>query len=207
MGAAEVDHPCQIYLAVPGDADPLALEKLLKGDRVSALLLYGVAGPPEAIADEVVALAHAHRIPVLITDAPELVHSAGADGVHIPANEERYAACRRMLGPDAMIGAGCGTSRHDALVLGELGADYVAFGPAPGQSETQDVTELVSWWQEVCEPPVVGWHSGGWDAAAALIDAGADFIGVSALIWEAEGPVAALDRLSSMIAERQRGTT
>lgn len=207
MGDGEADHICQIYLAVPGDADLRTLEVLLNGDRVSALMLYGVAGPPEAIARKVVAIAHARGLPVLIGDAPELALSAGADGVHIPANEERYAACREMIGPDAMIGAGCGTSRHDALVLGELGADYVAFGPEPGESGIQDVSELVSWWQEVCEPPVVGWHSGGWDAAAALIEAGADFIGVSALIWEAEDPIAALARLGNMIAERQQGST
>ena len=206
MGDGEADHVCQIYLAAPGDADLRTLEALLNGDRVSALLLYGVAGPPEAVAHEVVAIAHARGLPVLMGDAPELAHLASADGVHIPANEERYAACRKMLGSDAMIGGGCGTSRHDALVLAELGADYVAFGPEPGQSDTQDVTELVSWWQEVCEPPVVGWNSGGWDEAAALIEAGADFIGVSKLIWDDDDPAAALDRLSSMIAERQRGS-
>lgn len=207
MSEAAARPPCQIYLAVPGDADPFVLEKLLTDGKVSVLLLHDMAGPAEAIAREVVALAHAHRMPVLIADAPELVHAASADGVHIPANEERYAFCRKTLGADAMIGAGCGTSRHDALVLGELGADYVAFGSEPGQSGTQDVSELVSWWQEVCEPPVVGWHSGGWDEAATLINAGADFIGVSALIWHDDDPVAALDKLSSMIAERQRGNT
>ncbi len=206
MPGGEADQVCQIYLAVPGDADLRTLEVLLNGGRVSALLLYGVAGPPEAVAHEVAAIAHARGLPVLIGDAPELAHVTGADGVHIPANEERYAACRKMLGSEAMIGAGCGSSRHDALVLGELGADYVAFGPEPGQRQTQDVTGLVSWWQEVCEPPVVGWHSGGWDEAAELIEAGADFIGVSKLIWEDDEPAAALDRLDSMIAERQRGS-
>ncbi|RIA55448.1 thiamine phosphate synthase [Dichotomicrobium thermohalophilum] len=207
MARAEADHPCQIYLAMPADADTGLLARLLDGDSVAALLLYCEGEPPEAVAREVVATAHARRLPVLLADTPELGRKVGADGVHIPANEERYAACRKVLGAEAIIGAGCGTSRHDALVLGELGADYVAFGPEPGRTDKQDVTELVSWWQEVCEPPVVGWHSGGWEEAAALIDAGADFIGVSALIWDAKDPEAALDQLNSMIAERQRGTT
>jgi len=204
MGDGEADHVCQIYLAVPGDADLRTLEGLLNGGRVSALLLYGVAGPPEAVAHEVVAIAHAQGLPVLISDAPELAHATGADGVHIPANEERYAQCRKMLGPDAMIGAGCGTSKHDGLVLAELGADYIAFGPEPGQGETQDIIEVISWWQQVCEPPVVALHSGGWDNAAALVDAGADFINVSTLIWDAGDREAAMDKLNGIIAERQR---
>lgn len=102
-----------------------------------------------------------------------------------------------------MVGAGCGTSRHDALVLAELGADYVAFGAEPGNDGSEDITELVAWWQEVCEPPVVAWHHGGWDEAAALIDAGADFIGVSTLIWNADDPDTALHRLHRMAAERE----
>ncbi len=207
MGEAEPRQPCQIFLAVPTDVNAHDLAALLDGDKVAALLLYGDGEPPEALAREVVSIAHGRRVPVLLADAPELARAVGADGVHIPANEERYAICRNILGTEAMIGAGCGTSRHDALVLGELGADYVAFGPEPGEREIQDVSELVSWWQEVCEPPVVGWHSGGWEEAAALIEAGADFIGVSALIWEADDPAAALEGLNSMIAERQRGTT
>ena len=100
-----------------------------------------------------------------------------------------------------MVGAGCGTSRHDALVLAELGADYVAFGPDPGYQGSPDITGLVSWWQEVCEPPVVGWHRGGWDEAAALVDAGADFLGVSLLIWDAMDPEGALHDLYRMIMD------
>jgi len=207
MGEAAAQQPCQIYLAAPADLDARVLANLLAPDTVAALLLYSEDEPPQAIAREIVGVAHAHRVPVLIAGDPESARTAGADGVHIPANEERYATSRKMLGADAMIGAGCGTSRHDALVLGEMGADYVAFGPEPGEDAAVDVTALVAWWQEVCEPPVVGWHSGGWDAAAALIDAGADFIGVSALIWDADDPASALDKLNGMIAERQRGQT
>jgi thiamine-phosphate pyrophosphorylase len=204
MSESEPAPLCQIYLAVPGDADPRALETLLKADNVAALMLYGVAGPHDAVAHEVVSIAHARGLPVLISDAPELALAIGADGVHIPANEQLYEQCRKMLGPDAMIGAGCGSSKHDALVLGELGADYIAFGPEPGQDGTQNIIELVSWWQEVCEPPVVGLHSGGWDNAAALVEAGADFIALSALIWDASDRESAMDTLNGMIAERQR---
>jgi len=207
MGEAATEQPCQIYLATPADVDTRVLAELLASDAVAALLLCGEGEPPEAVAREVVGLSHAHRTPVLLADAPELARAIGADGVHIPANEDRYTTSRKMLGAEAMIGAGCGTSRHDALVLGELGADYLAFGPEPGEDAAEDITALVAWWQEVCEPPVVGWHSGSWAEAAALIDAGADFIGVSALIWDADDPVGALNKLSSMIAERQREGT
>lgn len=205
MGAVKQQEPCQIYLAVPSQMDAGTLSALLEGRRASSLLVYSDDGlsPTVDTARQLLAVAHSQGIPLVIADDAELAHQIGADGVHIPANEERYALCRERLGPEAIVGAGCGTSRHDALVLGEQGADYVAFGPEPGQSDVCGVvTELVSWWQEVCKPPVVGWHRGGWDDAAALIAAGADFIGVSALVTQADDPVAALDRLSQLIAEQ-----
>jgi len=205
MSQAEPREPCQIYLAAPAGMDARVLARMLEGDKAAAVLLYGKGEIWEATARDVVALGHAHRVPVLLADAPELARTAGADGVHIPANEERYAFCRNILGADAMIGAACGISRHDALVLGELGADYVAFGAEPGEDAAEDVTELVRWWQEVCEPPVVGWHHGGWDTAAALIDAGADFIGLAAPIGETEDLATALEQIGDMIAERHGG--
>ncbi|MFP4538363.1 MAG: thiamine phosphate synthase [Dichotomicrobium sp.] len=205
MGAVKQQEPCQIYLAVQSQMDVGTVSAMLEGRRAASLLVYSDDGLSPAVdtARLLLATAHGQGIPLVIADDSELANQIGADGVHIPANEERYALCRERLGPEAIIGAGCGTSRHDALVLAEQGADYIAFGPEPGQpDDCGDVTELVSWWQEVCEPPVVGWHRGGWDNAAALIAAGADFIGVSALITQADDPPAALDRLSRLIAEQ-----
>jgi len=201
MGDAGADQSCQIYLAAPAWLDTGVLARVMDRDLVAALLLYSANGTTEAVAREAVGIAHAQRVPVLLADAPELARAVGADGVHIPANEEGYRHSRSLLGAEATIGAGCGTSRHDALVLGELGADYVAFGPEPGGHAREEVTGLVSWWQEVCEPAVVGWHCGGWDEAAALIEAGADFIAVSSLIWDAADAEAALHDLYRMITD------
>ncbi len=193
---------CQIYLAAPAHADTERLGRLLDTGAVAAVRLYTDGGVPDAsIAQTLIASAHGRGVPLLVTDAPELARSVGADGVHIPANEARYQSARKLLGVNAMVGAGCGASRHDALVLAELGADYVAFGAEPGEDSAGEINELVAWWQEVCEPPVVGWHHGGWDEAAALIGAGADFIGVSTLIWNADDPDAALERLHRMTTE------
>jgi len=208
MGDAGLDEPCQIYLAVPAGSTDSILAALLETGQIAALLLYGEDGAPAADAARAcVPVAHGHGVPLIIADSPSEAATVGADGVHIPANEERYALARHMLGTDAIIGAGCATSRHDALVLAEQGADYVAFGPEPWRGEGEQAPELVKWWQEVCEPPVVGWHRGDWDDAAELIAAGADFIGVSALVWEAEDPAAALGKLKRMIEQRQRGNT
>ncbi len=204
MSRPAPESPFQVYLAAPADVDAQALARLLAGGRVASLLLHGAGGsaPPVEAARRLTSLAHGHGVPLVIARDAVLAREVGADGVHIAANERVYAAARQALGDAAIVGAGCGVSRHDALVLAELGADYVAFGAEPGTAgEIGDTAELAGWWQEVCEPPVVAWHVGGWDDAAKLIETGADFIGVEALVWQAEAPEQALDRLTGLIAE------
>jgi len=207
MASAVADNSCQIYLAVPAGAATNAVAPLLAGDRIACILLHGEGGAAltEDTVGEFVALAHGHAVPLLVANDPELARAAGADGVHIPANEALYSRARQLLGPAGMIGAGCGTSRHDALVLAEQGADYVAFGPEPGSEDADsgEAAALAQWWHEVCEPPVVAWHAGGLDEAHGIIAAGADFIGVSALILETESPLKALDQLVDLIANRR----
>ena len=202
MGEPGGERACQIYLAVCAGFDHGVLADPLANGQVAALLLYDDGGAPSADAARGwLGVAHAHGVPLIVAGHADVAEAVSADGVHIPANENLYETVRRQLGADAIIGAGCATSRHDALVLAELGADYVAFGPEPWQAGGEQAPDLVGWWQEVCEPPVVGWHRGGWDEAARLVAAGADFIGVSALIEQADDPAVALDRLSRMVLE------
>ena len=80
---------------------------------------------------------------------------------------------------------------------GEAGADYVSFGPlgptALGPGTPVDL-ELLQWWSEVIEVPVVA--EGALDAA--LIRAVwpvADFIALGPEIWQAPDPAEALSAL------------
>ncbi|WP_252251115.1 thiamine phosphate synthase, partial [Clostridium sp. ZBS13] len=70
------------------------------------------------------------------------------------APEERIEAAREILGGRAIIGADPGRSRHDAMTLAELGADYMAFGPE-GEGDVEARDELAAWWAEIFEIPCV----------------------------------------------------
>jgi len=74
---------------------------------------------------------------------------------------------------------------------GEAGADYVAFGAFfPTQTKepkTQADIELLRWWSETMVVPSVAIGGITVANAPALIEAGADFLAVSAGVWEHEG--------------------
>jgi thiamine-phosphate pyrophosphorylase len=112
----------------------------------------------------------------------------GADGVHIPADAALYGQTREHLGQRAIIGVGCNESRHDAMLLAELGADYVAFCSTPVLSgrEREERAGLIAWWSEIFVVPCVAWNVETQEEAAQFAGLGADFVALSPDIWLAE---------------------
>jgi thiamine-phosphate pyrophosphorylase len=116
------------------------------------------------------------------------------DGVHLTDGSRSVRKVRKDLGADAIVGAFCGQSRHDGLIAGELGADYISFGPvgdSPLGDGTHAETELFQWWSEVVEVPVVA--EGALNAkTVSELAAYTDFFGFGEEIWSADDPTAAL---------------
>ncbi|MEL7454133.1 MAG: thiamine phosphate synthase, partial [Pseudomonadota bacterium] len=144
-----------------------------------------------------VPIAQAAGVAVFINDAADIAAETGADGVHLGQEDGTVKEARTLLGPDAIIGVTCHDSRHLAMVAGEAGADYVAFG-AFYPTTTKTVAyhahpELLTWWQELMEIPCVAIGGITHQNAEPLARAGADFLAVSAGVWaHPDGPAAAV---------------
>jgi thiamine-phosphate pyrophosphorylase len=133
-----------------------------------------------------VELAQKSGLAALIQDDAQLALALKADGVHLTSAEDvigAFAAARARLGPSMIAGADAGRSRHDAMTLGEQGADYVAFGIPPHVADREAAIatrlELVEWWAEVFEIPVVAFGVETEEEASQLASAGADFVAVT----------------------------
>ena len=74
-------------------------------------------------------MAHARDVPLVVADHYRLVARLGLDGVHLSDGARQVRAVRKALGQDAIVGAFAHASRHEGLTAGEIGADYVSFGP------------------------------------------------------------------------------
>ncbi len=167
----------------PSEAPCRLLVRLAPGeDPASALALPAVAGLVLEVGDAAAATAQieaAHRAgrAVFLVDRPDLVRSLGADGVLLNRPGEVRAA-RQLLDRGELLGAVCGTTRHDAMVAGEDGADYVLFGSlaAPPAGGIDALVEQVSWWADVAVLPGVAAGRFSVSDIGLLIEAGADFI-------------------------------
>src|SRR3954454_16437656 len=65
----------------------------------------------------------------LVDDRVGVALAAGADGVHVGAEDLPVAAARRVLGPSAVLGATCRTPSSAVQAVRD-GASYVGVGPA-----------------------------------------------------------------------------
>jgi thiamine-phosphate pyrophosphorylase len=163
-------------------------------DATGAVTLV-LGAPRDANLDQTAAralvdLAQKKNVAALLVDDLAAARAVGADGVHLnwrPEIDEAYAAARATLGAGSIIGADAGFSRHDAMSLGEAGADYVAFGQPPedmppeeaASAETADERlGFITWWAEIFVVPAVAFDVPTNDEVASLARAGADFIAV-----------------------------
>ncbi|MGL4414163.1 thiamine phosphate synthase [Roseinatronobacter monicus] len=196
----------QLYLITPPAIDlelfPNILARVLDAHDVACLRLSLATRDEDAIlraGDALRELAHARDIPLVISDHVLMVERLGLDGVHLSEGNLRIRKLREELGADAIIGAYCGTSRHDGLNAGEAGADYVSFGPVghtalgDGQLVERDVFE---WWSEVIELPVVAEGALSRDVVKALAPI-TDFFAFGEEIWSTDDPALTLSDLTA----------
>ncbi|MGF1462252.1 MAG: thiamine phosphate synthase [Maricaulaceae bacterium] len=210
---------CRLYLITPPQIDDLdrfadTLEATLSAGDVACLQLRlkgsdNAPAPDEAVlraGARLLPLAQARGVAALVNDRPDLAKILGADGVHIGQEDVDYAQARTLLGADASIGVTCHDSRHLAMVAGEAGADYVAFGAffptATKAPKTAASVDLLEWWSELFEIPCVAIGGITVENGAPLVRAGADFLAVSSGVWNhPEGPATAIRALNQMMAD------
>lgn len=202
----------QLYLISPLDVGgdfPQRLERALTAGkdlvtafqfRVKDVDQHEAAG----LAEPLQAICAAHDVAFIVNDSVALAKRLKADGVHLGQDDGDPRDAREELGREAQIGVTCHASRHMAMEAGEAGADYVAFG-AFFDSTTKDkgdaerpTPELIEWWAQIFEIPVVAIGGITPDNCKPLIEAGADFLAVSGAVWSGD-EVAAIEAFAKQM--------
>lgn len=197
----EHDDAPRLYLVAEAGITRGTLEAALDGGDVACLLLRGA----EAGGRNLVTAAQDRGVAVLVMDDPALADRLGADGVHLGPGGD-VAATRRRLGEEAIVGASCGDSRHDAMLAGEAGADYVAFSGRDGDPEAAADPAILDWWQTMMTVPCVAMGRIGLGDVHALAAAGADFVALQAAVRDhPDGPAAAVAEAVAQLGRVRRG--
>ena len=199
----------KIYLVTPTEIDlqgsfPEQLSAVFANFDIACLRM-GLSSTDKSVlgktADILRENCHAHEVAIIIERHMLLVEPFGLDGVHLPDGAKNVPKARKLLGKEAIVGAHCAASRHTGLRAGEIGADYVTFGPVTTSKLDEGkiaMTELFEWWSQMIEVPVVA--EGRFDQdSAALIGQHADFLAFSSEVWAYEDPVKELSEMMRFI--------
>lgn len=209
--AREPRERCTLYLISPSAIDltrfPAELEAALSGGPVGVFQLRLKDVPDDVVIATAVALKpilDAHDVALIINDSARVAKAVDADGVHLGQSDGAVKDARNLLGFDKAIGVTCHASRHLAMLAGEEGADYVAFGAFfPSKTKVPPEMakpEILTWWTALSELPCVAIGGITVDNCRLIIEAGADMLAVSAGVWAHEnGPRAAVARFNEII--------
>ena len=204
---AEAAPPCRLYLALPATPSPMverSLAEVIEAADVACVLLCQDAAEADPALDlRLRELTLARDVALLVENDAARAKRIGADGVHLPADAALYGQAREHLGQRAIIGVGCNKSRHGAMLLAELGADYVAFGPTAASSdrEIEERAGLIAWWSEIFVVPCVAWNVETPEEAVELARLRADFVAPAPSIWQAEDAAARIAKIGVGLRE------
>ena len=202
--------PPRLYLVTPALDDTASfardLDAVLTTADIAAVLLRLADADERALinrAKTVAAAVQRRDIALLLDGRAEIVGRVGADGAHL-TGIEAFTAALPSLKPDRIAGAGGLRSRHDAMLAGESGADYVMFGEPDRRGNRPQwgaVEDRVKWWADLVEVPCIG-YAGEAGEVRLLAQAGADFVALGDWIWtHPQGAAAAVTTAASALAE------
>lgn len=198
-------HSCRLYAISPPAIDPDAfaepLAAALDAGDVGCFQLRLKDVPDDDIrraVDRLMPVTRARDVAFVLNDRPDIAAKHGCDGVHVGQEDTPYEEARALVGADAIVGISANDSRHLAMEGADKGADYVAFGaffpsPTKANAEGRAGVDLLQWWSEIMEVPVVAIGGITQENCRPLVRAGADFICSISAIWaHPDGPAAAV---------------
>ena len=140
------------------------------------------------------------HVKLILDDRADLVEQTGFDGVHVDMGDAVPAEARRLVGQERIVGTYGGTEAILPGILSEP-VDYLSIGPVATtttkQTEKTPIgVEGVRRLRREAGSRAVLVAVGGvtFEAAPAILDAGASVIGVSAAIFRSADPVAEFRR-------------
>lgn len=135
----------------------------------------------------------------LVNDRVDIALAVGAHGVHVGADDLPVGVARRLLGPDAVVGATCRNVEDARRAEGE-GASYLGVGPVFATSTKAGLPEPmgprgVERIAAAVVIPVIAIAGVTVDNASSVIDAGAWGLAVVGAVYGSDDPVASVREL------------
>ena len=129
---------------------------------------------------------------VIVNDRPDIAVLANADGVHVGQEELSVAECRRIVGPDKLVGVSTHTIEQARQAVLD-GADYLGVGPVfPSGTKCFDDFPGLDFVAEVAAEITLPWFAIGGitgENINAVLEAGGKRVAVSGAVCRSTSPL------------------
>ncbi|MDP2772052.1 MAG: thiamine phosphate synthase [Nocardioides sp.] len=190
----------------PTTLDRASLDRVVRtaGSAADAIQVRAKGASDRAVAAWTAALVAAVRplgTRVIVNDRADLALVAGADGVHLGADDLPVEAVRSLAPEGFLIGATC-RGPEDAREAKTQGADYVGLGPVYRSTTKAGLPDplgldVLARTSRVLPTVAIG----GVTAArvAGVMSAGAHGVAVVAAVWQASDPPRAAKEIADLV--------
>lgn len=187
-------------------AAPHTAELLLKSG-VELLQLRAKNHTPsevESLGEQLVPLARAAGVPLIVNDHPQVAANIGADGVHVGQDDLPIDRARDIIGKNKIVGKST-HSLQQAIAAQAEGADYIGFGPLfatptkPGRPAI-GTADIAAAHQAVGDIPIYCIGGVKLENLPALIGAGARRVVIVSGILQAADPAAYIRQVKELLA-------
>ena len=192
MNEATPPNRCRIVLIAPPGASAERIAAAFEGGDVASLILpeNGMDEASfQALAEEIVPVAQAAGVAVIIAGDTRIAGRVQADGIHVEVGKAELAETIGHFQAKMMVGTGGAKTRDDALELGELRPDYMFFGRFGYDNKPEPHPRNLSlgqFWADVIQIPCIVMAGSDLASVTAVAATGAEFVAVSSAVF-AEG--------------------
>ena len=208
MNEATPPNRCRIVLIAPPGVSAQSIAAAFEGGDVASLILpeNGMDEASfQALAEEIVPVAQAAGVAVIIAGDTRIAGRVQADGIHVEVGKAELAETIGHFQAKMMVGTGGAKTRDDALELGELRPDYIFFGRFGYDNKPEPHPRNLSlgqFWADVIQIPCIVMAGSDLASVTAVAATGAEFVALSSAVF-ADGvdPKAAVTAANLLLDE------
>lgn len=199
---------CRLILIAPTspDAGDLVGDALSGGDVASVIMPVGELNEQQYAShvEKLVPIIQHYQAAALVMFDTQVMGRSEADGIFVPSDVETMLEIKEKFHPKKIVGFGGAKNRHNSMVAGDIGPDFMFYGKVDGDIKAEahpKNVQLAKWWSALVEIPCVVMAGSDIESVVEVSESGAEFVAVSKCIFESENGAKANIALANQLLD------
>ncbi|MBL1405064.1 MAG: thiamine phosphate synthase [Rhizobiales bacterium] len=203
----ELENRCRVILIAPTNGDVVAnVEAALSGGDVASVIVpMGEMSETHyrVHAIKLVSIIQAAGAAAILVGDTQVLGRNEADGLFIASGPDNLIEALEKFSPKKIIGFGGVKDRHQAMMAGDIGPDFVFFGKLNGDIKPEPHHKniaLAEWWSQLISIPCVVMSGSDLNSVIEIAESRADFVALGSAVFDNDkGPKVAVSEANALL--------